>query len=430
LGAAIAVAAGTALAVPTSMVHAIVGGLVGVTFFSRGWGAVSWDTVIGVALSWALSPALGGAFALLCRYSLKLAGASHARYKVAVPLISGVAACATVALTALSAPRWLLRRWFPTTYWALAGLLVLFAAMGSATAGFMHRNSGTSVANVAVYNFADEDEEGVDSPSRADRLGADDSLSSRRSLNPSDSAEVIVMDADLSGDPEDADLDIGDDDGWGGGAFVLDERAPIFQLLLAGTTAGIAFAHGSSDVALVMSPLAGILRALASLSTSSVATSSGGDTSIVVGATVAVRQASTETAEVASLHPAALVAAAVTIVAGLVLCSGRVIATMVGVNNRSKLSFARSFSVHLSTSLAVLATKCLGLPVSISYSIVASHAVSSVAYITSAERALDRVHEGLDVRLLSKMAVLAAVAPCFSALVAVCLRLMLGIIFT
>lgn len=419
------------------MTHVIVGGLVGVTFFSRGWGAVSWDTVVRVALSWALSPALGGAFAVLCRYTLKVAGTSYARYKIAIPLISGVATCATLALVAISAPRWLLRRWFPRAYWVALGLLVLFAAATAATAGFVHRNMGTSVVNYAVYNLADDEDESRNDSLDAEGLeggaGDGDGLASRRSLSASGPAEVVVLDADMSGDPNDADVGIGEDDwvedDWVGGAFVLDERAPVFQLLLAGTTAGIAFAHGSTDVTLVISPLAGMLRVLdGQFSAAAISEETNGRSPAIEGALFALRQLAEEV-ETPSVHPAVLVAAAVAIVAGLVLCSGRVIAAMATVNKRSKLSFARSFSVQLSTVLAVLATKCLSLPVSISYSIVASHAVSSVAYVTSSERALERVQEGLDVRLLTQMAVLAAVAPGVSAAVAVSLRLVLGLVF-
>lgn len=424
------------------MMHAVTGALVGVAFFSRGWSAVSWDTVMRVALSWALSPALGGVFAVLCRYALKLASSSHARYKVAIPLISGLATCATVAVVALSAPRWLLRRWFPKAHWALLALLFLFATVSSATAGFVHRNTGTSVVNYAVYNIAEEDDESLDgSPeSVAERGGSvsgddEDALSSRRAtVIPQGPAEVAVLDADMYGDAEDADFEIGDGhdrDDWVGGAFVLDERAPVFQLLLVGTTAGIAFAHGSTDVPLVMSPFAGMLRALGGRF--SAASKSGGGSSgggATAGLSPTLRQGAGVVVDPASVHPAVLVAAGIAIVAGLVFFGGRVIATMGAVNKRSKLSFARSFSVQLSALLSVLAAKCLRLPVSISYSIVASHAVSSVAYVTSHERALERVQEGLDVRLLTQMAVLAAVAPCVSAAVAVMLRLVVGLILT
>lgn len=435
VGAAATVALGTALSAPISMMHAITGALVGVALFSRGWNAVSWDIVARVALSWLLSPALGGLLSVLCRYALKRAGRSHASYKVAIPLISGVATCATVAVVALSAPRWLLRRWFPEVHWALLALLFLFAVVSSATAGFVHRNTGTSVVNYAIYNIAEEDDESVDS-SRDGVLerGEDDSLDrndaiSGRSLTPDGPAEVAVLDADMYGNAEDADFEIGDsreDDDWVGGAFVLDERAPVFQLLLVGTTAGIAFAHGSTDVPLVMSPFAGMLRALGGQSSADTrdGESVSSDATAVFSPTL--RQGAETVLEPASVHPVVLVAAAITIVAGLVFCGGRVIATMGAVNKRSKLSFARSFSVQLSAVLAVLAAKCLRLPVSISYSVVASHAVSSVAYVTSHERALERVQEGLDVRLLTQMAVLAALAPCVSAALAVTLRLVVG----
>lgn len=417
------------------MMHAITGALVGVAFFSRGRNAVSWDIVVRVALSWLLSPALGGFFSVLCRYVLRRAGTSHARYKVAIPLISGVATCATVAVVALSAPRWLLRRWFPKVHWALLALLFLFAVVSSATAGFVHRNSGTSVVNYAIYNIAEEDDESLDG-SRDSVLerGENETIgqngaTSRHSLTPDGPAEVAVLNADMYGNAEDADFEIGDsreDDDWFGGAFVLDERAPVFQLLLVGTTAGIAFVHGCTDVPLVMSPLAGMLRALGRQASRDLKSGERGIRDAAAVFPPVLRQGEEAVFDPASVHPVALVAAAITIVAGLVFCGGRVIATMGAVNKRSKLSFARSFSVQLSALLAVLLTKCLRLPVSISYSVVASHAVSSVAYVTSHERALERVQEGLDIRLLTQMAVLAALAPCVSAMLAVTLRLLVG----
>jgi phosphate/sulfate permease len=431
LSAALVVACGTVFAVPIATMHAVVGGLVGVALLSAGLDGVSWNTVLGVAGSWLLSPALGGAFAVACRYSLRLAAARHARYKVAIPLLSGFTACASSGLVAISAPQWLVRKWLPGAYWAAAANVVLFTAAAGATAGFMRRNAGTSVASLAVYNVAeDEDDDDVHDAGAATCAAGDcdvgDVETARHMAGSLRPAEVFVVDSDMSGDADDADVDADDED-WAGGTFVLDERAPIFQLLLAGTTAAIAFAHGSTDVAIAMAPLGGIVRYYRAryVSTAlSAAAESGVGRAAAANASSDALPAAGRLAS-ARLHPAVTLAGGLAVAGGLVLFGGGVMATMGQVNKRSKLSFARSSSVHLSAVLSVLATKWLGLPVSTSYCVVASHAVSSVAYVPPTERALERVHEGLDVRLLAKMAVLAAAAPGTAAVVAVFIRLSL-----
>lgn len=424
----VVVGIGTGFSVPVATMHACIGSLVGVALLSSSSRGVSWPAIADVVVSWALSPILGGVFAVGGRYALRLASSSHSRYKTVIPLIAGFSFCATVSLVAVSAPRWLLRRWIPGNLAAAVVIFVLFGSVSAVTAGFMRRNAGASVASVQIYNLT-EDEDTWDQDGEEASL-APKGESSDGPAEFSGPAEVFVMDtAELSGAAEESDLDVEDED-WAGAQFVVDERAPVFRLLLAGTTAGIAFAQGSTDIAYTLAPLAAILRYYQTISSgSSVAPLTAGLSTSAVPTDDFVSNKESALLDGELAFPVFFVAAGAVLV-GLCFGGSRIMSTVNNVNKRSKLSFARSFSVHLATVLTLLLTKYLGLPVSVTYCIVASQAVSSVAYLPASERALERVHEGLDLRLLMRMVVLAAIAPAGGALVAVCSRLSLGIIFT
>lgn len=55
----------TWLGAPVSTTHSVVGGVVGAGIAAAGFGAVNWDKMQDIALSWVISPALGGGIAAL-----------------------------------------------------------------------------------------------------------------------------------------------------------------------------------------------------------------------------------------------------------------------------------------------------------------------------------------------------------------------------
>ncbi|RYB96998.1 inorganic phosphate transporter [Ciceribacter ferrooxidans] len=56
---------------PVSTTHSIVGGVMGAGIAASGFGAVDWSTMIGITMSWVVSPLLGGAIAALILWFLK-----------------------------------------------------------------------------------------------------------------------------------------------------------------------------------------------------------------------------------------------------------------------------------------------------------------------------------------------------------------------
>ncbi len=71
LGAAIWLNLATWLGAPVSTTHAIVGGVLGAGAASSGWSIVNWDVVGTIALSWVISPVVGGLIAAGTLYALK-----------------------------------------------------------------------------------------------------------------------------------------------------------------------------------------------------------------------------------------------------------------------------------------------------------------------------------------------------------------------
>ncbi len=63
LGAAIWLNAATWVGAPVSTTHSIVGGVMGAGIAAAGWDIVNWDSVISIAMSWVISPVVGGIFA-------------------------------------------------------------------------------------------------------------------------------------------------------------------------------------------------------------------------------------------------------------------------------------------------------------------------------------------------------------------------------
>ncbi len=71
LGAAIWLNAATWLGAPVSTTHSIVGGVMGAGIAAAGWGIVNWDSMIKIAMSWVVSPVMGGIIAAGFLYTLK-----------------------------------------------------------------------------------------------------------------------------------------------------------------------------------------------------------------------------------------------------------------------------------------------------------------------------------------------------------------------
>ncbi|MDU9005290.1 inorganic phosphate transporter [Sedimentitalea todarodis] len=71
LGAAIWLNAATWLGAPVSTTHSIVGGVMGAGIAAAGWEIVNWGSVANIAMSWVISPVVGGIFAAGFLYALK-----------------------------------------------------------------------------------------------------------------------------------------------------------------------------------------------------------------------------------------------------------------------------------------------------------------------------------------------------------------------
>lgn len=71
MGAAIWLNAATWLGAPVSTTHSIVGGVMGAGIAAGGWGIVNWDSMAKIALSWVVSPVIGGIVAAGFLFALK-----------------------------------------------------------------------------------------------------------------------------------------------------------------------------------------------------------------------------------------------------------------------------------------------------------------------------------------------------------------------
>ncbi|TVR55727.1 MAG: anion permease [Spirochaetaceae bacterium] len=71
LGGALWLNIATALGAPVSTTHSIVGGVLGAGIAASGWSIANWDTVGRIALSWVISPVLGGVIAALFLFVIK-----------------------------------------------------------------------------------------------------------------------------------------------------------------------------------------------------------------------------------------------------------------------------------------------------------------------------------------------------------------------
>lgn len=395
----IVVGLGTWFAIPLASTHAVVGGMVGVALLSVGPTGVSWRFVWNIALAWIISPAFGAMVAFLMRYVLAFAGKSYGRYRVVLPILSALTVCGMLNIFLALGPPFF-RRWIPGTFQTLALEIVLFSALCVATTLFMTRYTGASVASLAVYNLTEEDLD-------EDAFKRNRSLQSPKQHEENEIEMTIVNVSSLSGDPNEADNDseeVGDP--WQG-AFVLDEQAPIFRLLLAVTAAAVAFAHGSNDVSNGIGPFVGIVRFY-----------------LITGQrTRGELEVSGDLAIPRAVWGLVLIGGGLSIVAGLALYGHAVIRTIGSINSRSK-TFARGFSAQFAASLAVLSASVIGTPLSTSHCVVAAAATASVAFVPVAERAAD----GLDIALLWKIAGYAVITPFVTAALAVTMRLILRVL--
>lgn len=71
MGAAIWLNAATWLGAPVSTTHSIVGGVMGAGIAAAGWDIVNWGSVTSIAMSWVISPVVGGIIAAGFLYTLK-----------------------------------------------------------------------------------------------------------------------------------------------------------------------------------------------------------------------------------------------------------------------------------------------------------------------------------------------------------------------
>ena len=71
MGAAVWLNAATWFGAPVSTTHSIVGGVMGAGIAAAGWEIVNWDSVTSIALSWVISPVVGGIIAAGFLYTLK-----------------------------------------------------------------------------------------------------------------------------------------------------------------------------------------------------------------------------------------------------------------------------------------------------------------------------------------------------------------------
>lgn len=61
----------TFIGAPVSTTHSIVGGLIGSSIAAGGFGIINWGVMLEIALSWVISPVVGGVIAVIFLYTVK-----------------------------------------------------------------------------------------------------------------------------------------------------------------------------------------------------------------------------------------------------------------------------------------------------------------------------------------------------------------------
>ncbi|HEY0275054.1 MAG TPA: anion permease [Paenirhodobacter sp.] len=120
----------TWLGAPVSTTHSVVGGIVGSGIVAAGFGAVNWGAMGMIALSWVISPVLGGVFAAMILAFIK-ARIMYAEDKIAaarrwVPVLIGIMAGAFTSYLALKG----LKALYPVTLWQATGLGFVAGVLG------------------------------------------------------------------------------------------------------------------------------------------------------------------------------------------------------------------------------------------------------------------------------------------------------------
>lgn len=98
----------TAIGAPVSTTHSIVGGVLGAGIAARGWGLANWPMVGNIAMSWVLSPVLGGLFAagflFLIKHRITYKQDMVASARRTVPRLIGMMVLVFVAYLLLKTP--------------------------------------------------------------------------------------------------------------------------------------------------------------------------------------------------------------------------------------------------------------------------------------------------------------------------------------
>ncbi len=117
LGAAIWLNAATWLGAPVSTTHSIVGGVMGAGIAAAGWDIVNWGSVTSIAMSWVISPVIGGIIAAGFLYILKklvfFKGNPVAEAQKVVPFMIALMAWAFTTYIAMKGLKHIIKVSFP-----------------------------------------------------------------------------------------------------------------------------------------------------------------------------------------------------------------------------------------------------------------------------------------------------------------------------
>lgn len=147
LAAAFWINASTFVGAPVSTTHAIIGGIVGAAVAASGLGAVSWPMVGIIAVSWMLSPLLGGLLAAALHATIRSAitrrtdkiGAARVWVPVLVAAMSGVFAMYLITK-------------MPTHWWQPDRLTTVLTGAIAAGAGWLVAMPWTRIRSLTLNN--------------------------------------------------------------------------------------------------------------------------------------------------------------------------------------------------------------------------------------------------------------------------------------
>ncbi|MEZ5660325.1 MAG: anion permease [Burkholderiaceae bacterium] len=117
IGAALWLNLATWLGAPVSTTHSIVGGVMGASMAAAGWNVVNWSSVASIALSWVVSPVMGGVIAAAFLFLLKrlvfFRDDPAARAERVVPVMIGILGWAFTTYIALKGIKQIVSVSFP-----------------------------------------------------------------------------------------------------------------------------------------------------------------------------------------------------------------------------------------------------------------------------------------------------------------------------